>query len=106
MNSEVVLGYCTFPDEDVAGRLCELLVREGAIACANILPAHKALYMWNGQLQRDSEVGVWLKTSSKKKAQLKERIRAIHPYAIPSLIFVEISDGLPEFLRWIYNQSL
>ncbi|MBX3021448.1 MAG: divalent-cation tolerance protein CutA [Bdellovibrionales bacterium] len=104
-SKDFVLAYCTFPNDDVATRTSEQLVAEGLVACANIFPAHKAVYRWQNQLQHESEVAVVMKTAASKKAALKERILAIHPYQTPALVFVKIDDGLPGFLQWIYTQS-
>ena len=106
MKSKVVFGYCTFPDEATAERICEVLVAEGIIACANISAPMKSIYKWNNTLHKETEVAAILKTSALKQATLMERIRAIHPYANPCLVFLDIDGGLPDFLKWIYNQSL
>lgn len=106
MNSKVVLGYVTFPDEATAQRICETLVNEGTIACANITGPMQSIYKWNGQLMRENEWAAILKTSELKRAMLMERIRATHPYSNPCLVFLPIEGGLPDFLKWIYNHSL
>jgi len=106
MKSKVTLAYCTFPSEAVAGEICERLVVEGIIACANIFPPMKSIYRWNNQLVKESECAAILKTSAFKTEALKERIRAIHPYALPALVFLSVPDGNPEFLNWVYGQSL
>ncbi|NJL25943.1 MAG: divalent-cation tolerance protein CutA [Calothrix sp. SM1_5_4] len=103
---KIVLAYCTFPDRETAARICEILVREGTIACANVTTPHLAIYAWQGQVHKEEESAAWLKTTTTKKAALKERIRAIHPYQNPCLIFLDICDGLPDFLKWVYVQSL
>jgi periplasmic divalent cation tolerance protein len=106
MKSEIVLAYCTFPSEAVANDICERLVAEGTIACANIFPPMKSIYRWNNQLMKENEVAAVLKTSVLKREALKERIRATHPYAVPALVFLPVDGGHPEFLNWVYGQSL
>lgn len=106
MKSEVVLAYCTFPDSVTADRICEQLVAEGTIACANVFPPHRAIYRWNNQLMREEETVAVLKLRASKTTRLKERIRAIHPYEIPGLVFLKVEDGHPAFLQWVRTQSL
>lgn len=106
MKSKVVLAYCTFPSEDVAQVICERLVFDGTIACANIFPPMKSIYKWNGQLMKEPEWAAILKLSQAKKRALKERIRALHPYSVPALVFLDVSDGHADFLNWVYGQSL
>jgi periplasmic divalent cation tolerance protein len=106
MKFNFVFGYCTFPDEATAERICEFLVEDGTIACANILGPMKAIYKWGGRVHKEKEWVAILKTSALKQATLKEKIRAIHPYTNPCLVFLKIDGGLPAFLNWIYTQSL
>lgn len=103
--SNITVAYCTFPDEATAARICEVLVREGTIACANIFPPHRAIYEWNGELQNHEEWAALLKFATRKCKILAERIRAEHPYETPALVFFQPAGGLPGFLKWVYNQS-
>jgi periplasmic divalent cation tolerance protein len=106
MNSKITIAYCTFPSEQVAHDICERLVTEGTIACANIFGNLKSIYRWNNQLMKEDECAAILKTSVLKQEALKERIRAIHPYALPALVFLTVEGGNPDFLNWVYGQSL
>ena len=105
MKSEALLAYCTFPDEPIAVQICETLVRDGVIACANVFAPHKAIYSWNGHLQNHLETAAILKLAAKNKEMLMEKIRASHPYENPALLFLEPDGGLPGFLNWICSQS-
>lgn len=106
MNSKILIAYATFPSKDVAETICRELVLEGVIACANVFPPHTAIYSWAGQIQSELEVAAILKLNARKKRILMERIRATHPYSIPALVFWSIDDGLPDFVKWVYGQSL
>ncbi|NJM10254.1 MAG: divalent-cation tolerance protein CutA [Bdellovibrionaceae bacterium] len=106
MKSKIVLAYCTFPSEAITHQICERLVSENTIACANIIGPVKSIYKWKGETVKELEWVAIMKTSKFKQATLKERIRAIHPYTVPALVFLPVADGLPEFLNWVYAQSL
>lgn len=106
MSSKVLLGYATFPGEETAQQICDVLVREGSIACANLLGPARSIYKWNGQVHNETEWIAVLKTSELKKTILMERFRALHPYANPCLVFLNIEDGLPAFLQWAYVQCI
>ena len=106
MNSNVVFAYVMFPNHQVAQSICESLVFEGVIACANIFPPITSVYKWNGSMVTEPEIPAVLKLAEFKKAALMERIRAEHPYQNPCLAFLPIADGLPDFLNWVYTQSV
>lgn len=100
------MAYCTFPNKAVAEEISLLLVREGIVACANIFPPHTAIYSWQNQIQKDEECAALFKMNSRKRTALTERIRATHPYQTPALVFWTADGGAPEFLNWVYDQSL
>lgn len=106
MKSKVVLAYCTFPDEKTAHAVCSKLVEENTIACANVFAPMQSIYKWQGELKVEKEWAALLKLSAFKQATLKERVRALHPYEVPALVFFAVEDGLPDFLRWVSHQSL
>jgi len=106
MKSEVSFAYCTFPNEAIAEQICEMLVVEGHIACANMLGETKSIYKWNGHLQKEREVAAILKLASSKRKTLLERIRGVHPYSNPCVVFWTIDGGSPDFLKWICTASL
>lgn len=106
MKSKIVIGYCTFPTKEVAETICRQLVTEQVIACANIFPPHTAIYGWQGRIETSAECAVIMKLNARKQSALKERVRATHPYSVPALVFWTIEDGLPEFVNWVYGQSL
>ncbi|HMN66925.1 MAG TPA: divalent-cation tolerance protein CutA [Bdellovibrionales bacterium] len=106
MSSKVILAYCTFPSENVAREICRQLVIEGTIACANLLPAMQSVYQWQGRLIEETECAAVLKLAVLKQGRLRERIRDMHPYSVPALVFLPVDGGNAEFLNWIYAQTL
>ena len=106
MKFKILTGYCTFPNAHTAEKICEQLVNDGLIACANIFPPHKAIYSWAGKLEKTEEVAAIFKLNARKRIALEEKIRATHPYLVPALVFWPVEDGLREFLNWVYGQSL
>tara|TARA_R110000868_G_scaffold53744_1_gene168495 strand:+ start:20196 stop:20546 length:351 start_codon:yes stop_codon:yes gene_type:complete len=95
--------YTTWPDQAVAETAATTLVEEGLCACANILPAGVSVYRWEGQIERDAETVMILKTGAEVSAALAERIAALHPYDEPCILALAIDDAAsaPGFLRWI-----
>jgi periplasmic divalent cation tolerance protein len=106
MKSKILIGYCTFPDRETAESICQELVEQNLIACANIFAPHKAIYSWLGKTEKTQEVAAILKLNARKQASVMEKFRAKHPYSVPALVFWPIEGGAPEFLNWVYGQSL
>jgi periplasmic divalent cation tolerance protein len=95
------LMFCTCPDEAIAQRIADALIKERLAACVSLMPGITSIYHWNGQIQSDPEVLVLIKTIEARVAALTERLRELHPYEVPEIIAVPITEGLPDYLSWI-----
>src|SRR5437867_13229900 len=101
MSQEILLALSTFHDAEAARRISNQLVTEKFAACANILPSVESIYRWKEKIETGSETLVLFKLSEDRQAAFQERLRSIHPYEVPEIIFVPVSSGLPEYLRWV-----
>jgi len=101
MVEKILLALSTFPDAETARRISNQLVNEKFVACANILPGLESIYCWKGKLERGNETLVFFKLSENRQAAFQEKLRSLHPYEVPEIIFVPIASGLPEYLRWV-----
>jgi periplasmic divalent cation tolerance protein len=101
MSQEILLAFSTFPDPETARKISNQLVTEKFAACANILPSVESIYRWKGQIESGNETLVFFKLSEDRQAAFQEKLRSLHPYEVPELIFVQVADGLPEYLRWV-----
>lgn len=99
----LVLSSC--PDSHSADALATALVKEKLAACVNQLPGVQSIYEWQGQLQRDCEVLLLIKTTAQIWPTLRDRIQAIHPYDVPELIALPIEAGSQPYLQWLRENS-
>ncbi|MBD3609936.1 MAG: divalent-cation tolerance protein CutA [Gammaproteobacteria bacterium] len=95
------LIYCTCPDEECAENIARALVEAKLAACVNILPAIRSIYQWQGKLEDDPEVLLIIKSREERLPALQELIISLHPYELPEVIAVPITDGHPKYLQWI-----
>jgi periplasmic divalent cation tolerance protein len=102
-NTLIVLT--TFPDHDAALEVAGRLVREKLAACVNVLPRITSVYEWQGEAQIDNEHLMLAKTSISRFAELEAAIRDSHPYELPEIVGVPITQGLQGYLDWIELQT-
>jgi len=100
MQKQVWIVWTTLPDREAAERMAERLVAERLAACAQIDAPMRSIYHWQGNIERDDEVRLWLKTNEAKKARLLERIAALHPYQVPQVVAVPAEAATP-YARWL-----
>ena len=101
MDEKILLALSTFPDAEIAGRISNELVSERFAACANILPSVESIYRWKGKIESGNETLVFFKVSESRQSAFQEKLRSLHPYDVPEVIFVPVASGLPEYLRWV-----
>jgi len=101
MAEESILVFSTFPDAETARRVGRTLVEEKLAACVNLLPQVESIYRWKGKIETASEVMTLMKSTTWKYQLLEKRIRELHPYEVPEIVSVRISDGNLDYIRWI-----
>ncbi len=97
-----LLVFTNLPDRPSAEALATTLVEDRLAACVNILAPCRSVYRWQGGLERADEVPLLIKTSVDRYAALAAAIRARHPYELPELIAIPITQGLPDYLAWVH----
>lgn len=101
MPDDTQIVLCTVPDRETAGQIATALVTEQLAACVNIVPGITSVYRWKNRIEQDTEQLLIIKTRSTVFATLQDSIRKLHPYELPEVIAVPITEGLPEYLDWI-----
>lgn len=97
----VLLVLTTLPDSGAARELAECLVGEGLAACVNQIQGVQSVYRWQGELARDSEVMMLIKTTEGQYATLERRLLELHPYELPEILAIAPAQGLGAYLDWI-----
>jgi periplasmic divalent cation tolerance protein len=103
MAAKILLALSTFPDAETARRISNQIVTEKFAACANILPAVESIYRWKEKVETAGEVIVFFKTTPDRQKAFQEKLRSLHPYDVPEIIFMSVTNGLPEYLGWVID---
>lgn len=98
--------WISHPNRDDAGSLVESLVTEGLAACGHVFAPGLSIYRWKGDVVREAEVMIFLKTSTECAQKLISEVKKNHPYEVPEIIFQSINGGLPEYLSWVTESVL
>jgi periplasmic divalent cation tolerance protein len=100
-----LLVYTTFPDMDTALAIGESLVRDGLIACINVLPGMRSVYAWKGAIERGEEAVGILKTRKGLQERVHEALKDRHPYETPVIFFIEPSAADAATLEWLIGET-
>lgn len=96
-----VLVYVTTAGEEEARRIARALVEERLAACANVIPAVRSYYWWQGALQEDDEAAFVAKTRADLVDAVIRRVRELHGYTVPAILALPILAGNPDYLAWL-----
>mgnify|MGYP001950430392 CR=1 FL=1 len=91
----------TAPSVEVAEALVRTLVEERLAACGNIVPGLTSIYRWRGEVEREEEVLVILKTEASAVARLVARVAELHPYEVPEALVLPVEAGHGPYLAWV-----
>ncbi|GMQ88340.1 MAG: divalent-cation tolerance protein CutA [Gammaproteobacteria bacterium] len=98
---DIQIVFCTVPDPDSGQRIAVHLVECRLAACVNLLPGIKSVYRWKDEICTDSESLLMIKSRAADYTDVENAIRRLHPYELPEIIAVPLSNGLPGYLDWV-----
>jgi len=100
MNSRHCMVITTVPDREEAEKLAEGILDNRLAACVQMTDI-SSMFLWEGELQREEEVVLTIKTTEKRYAELEAYIGEYHPYDVPEIVKVPVTGGLPGYLGWL-----
>jgi periplasmic divalent cation tolerance protein len=102
MPGEVVI-FVTCPASE-SERIATQLVEDKLVACVNIVPGVTSVYRWQGEICRDQESILIIKSNKNLWDKLEPRIRELHTYDVPEIICIPIELGHKPYLDWLNCQ--
>lgn len=98
-------AYITAESPDQAEAIGRALVECRLAACVNILPGMRSVYRWRGAVETATETVLIAKTRMALAEALTAKVREMHTYEVPCVVILPVVSGLPEFLRWIDEET-
>ena len=105
MAGAAILVVTQMPDRASALTLARLLVESRLAACVSVGAPVESLYHWRGKIETAQEIPVVVKTRPERYADVEASIRAHHPYELPEIVAVPVTDGFAPYLQWIADET-
>jgi len=99
-NSEYSMIVSMYADKESAKETAKMLVEKRLAACVQMLPV-ESVYAWRGNICDDDEIALFIKTRTGLFDEVAAAIKENHAYEVPEIIQVPITEGTPEYLKWI-----
>lgn len=97
----MIIVLTTTPSVDEAESLARKIVGSRLAACVQILPQMTSFYHWEGEIQREPEHLLLIKTFDDKFAELNEFIHVNHSYTVPEVVALDVEKVSDGYLRWM-----
>lgn len=98
-------AYITVPDREEALRIGRVLVESRVAACVNVIGGIQSIYRWDGKVEEAAECALLAKTDSTCADAFLAKVKELHSYAVPCVVFWPVSGGNPDFLAWIAGET-
>jgi periplasmic divalent cation tolerance protein len=97
--------YLTVPSEEEGSRLIQGLLGHQLIACGTISPPVTSFFIWEDNIQNDTERVLWLKTPLSLQQQVIQYLTQNHSYTLP-FIAVFTPSVSQEIAQWAEKACL
>ncbi|MDH6059136.1 divalent-cation tolerance protein CutA [Chrysosporum bergii ANA360D] len=93
----------TTANKQEAETMANALVEAKLAACVSLLPI-RSIYAWQGEIYKEYEWQLLIKTDLAIFPALEAKIRELHSYEVSEIIALPIVAGSPAYLQWISEQ--
>jgi len=90
---------------DEANKLARGLVEKRLAACVNVVPKIESYFWWDNKLEHDEEALLIIKTTQQRFDELRAWVVENHPYDLPEIISLPLSDGLSDYIEWVKKET-
>jgi periplasmic divalent cation tolerance protein len=94
----------TAGSEAEAEAIAGALVAERLAACVQLSPI-RSRYVWKGEVARDDEILLLIKTKAALFEAVRTRVRALHSYETPEIVMLPVTAGDADYLAWIAAET-
>ena len=99
-----VLVICSFPDSLSARQIGTVLVEKQLAACVSFVPGCTSIYSWQEKMTESTETLALIKSTQALFSELEATIRALHPYNVPEIIGMPLSQLSHPYRQWMERQ--
>ena len=90
----------TVPSNEEAETLARQVVSQKLAACVQIMPQMASVYFWEGEVRKEAEHLLIIKTLPEKYDELESFIKANHRYDVPEIVAVKAEKVSEQYL-WL-----
>lgn len=97
--------HVTADSREEAERIVNAAVASRVAAGAQISGPIASTYWWKGEIQRNDEYLILMKTTTDRLDDLILVVKEAHSYETPEIVAIPIEGGLADYLNWITEET-
>ncbi len=102
---DAIVVLVTTASKEEAAQISAVLLERHLIACANLLDGVRSLFHWHGEVCKETETLMILKSTAARFADIESTIKRLHSYDVPEIIALPILDGSTDYLNWVQEET-
>jgi periplasmic divalent cation tolerance protein len=99
----VLIVLTTCPALEAAEALAKQIIEARLGACVQVLPEMTSIYVWEGEVQKEAEYLLLIKTLPEKWDDLREFITTNHSYDVPEIVAVDTLNVSERYRLWLLS---
>lgn len=92
--------FTTVSKPEDADKIANALIEKRLAACVQILPKMTSVYRWKGNVERDEEYLLLVKTVEENVKMIEAEFARVHPYETPEFVAVKAEYVAEPYLKW------
>ena len=102
--TDFIQVFITVNDRSKAKEIAEILLEKRLAGCVQINGPLLSLYRWDVNIVEDQEWLLIIKSSKMLYPELEKEVKRVHPYEVPEILALSVSDGNEAYLRWLKKE--
>ncbi len=103
--SEYSVVLITTSSQEEAQKIGRTMVEERLFACVNIVSPIQSIFHWEGKLNDEKEALIIAKTKTGLFSEVVKRVKELHSYTVPEVLFLPILHGSESYLNWVETET-
>lgn len=106
LSKKYAVVFVTAENIKAARKIAQGVVRERLVACVNIVDNIESVYWWQGKIEKAKECLLIMKTKMSLTKRVIKKVKSLHSYTVPEIIFLPIIEGNPDYLKWVEKETV
>jgi len=102
---KLIIIKTTVKNQITKNNIINELFKNDYVACINVIENVSSHFKWKGNIEKEKEYILFIKTIKRNEDLVYESIRIIHDYEIPEIITLSVINAENNYLNWV-NESV